>query len=242
MPEERKPGATSFWRRLPWSAVVTAASILIAIGSLLYAKRSDDRSAANEAELRQVSFRIATASLDSSKQFGARVGVPKARLAVTVSMVNTSLRGVIVRRAQLRLDGRPVGCAVGWALPSQFAAMRFNTRRPREIAQPLPLPINARSAVTTVLVFVAEPKSLFPACAATPRFWRLAKDDLQTLAARVGQRSLRLWLELVPGGRKSISINVFFTTPDLSLPKAPGVPRPRHATTQPVSGPAAPAQ
>lgn len=227
-------------------------SVLIAVASLLYAKRADDRSAASEAELHRIDFQIVTATSSVLSQFGAaRGGRRKAKIAVSVAMENASLRGLIVRDAQLRLDNRKVACAVGWVSPAEFRKMRFTDNRSRNIAQPLPLAVPERAAVTAVLLFVAEDRYLFPACAATPRFWRLAKRDMVQLARRAGQRSLRLRLDLVPGGWKSIPIDFVFTTPDLTLrpddvaPAAPAeavpvAPAAPHAVNEPPAAPAVP--
>jgi hypothetical protein len=200
-------------------------TVLIAVASLLYAKRADDRSAASEAELHRIDFQIVTATSSVLSQFRASFagGPTKAKLAVSVAMENASLRGLIVRDAQLRLDNRKVACAVGWVSPAEFRKMRFTDNRSRNIAQPLPLAVPERAAVTAVLLFVAAERYLFPACAATPRFWRLAKGDMVQLARRAGQRSLRLRLDLVPGGWKSIPVDFVFTTPDLTLGPDPNL-------------------
>src|SRR4051812_30269492 len=97
-------------RRVPWAMLGTALSLSIAIGSLALSKRSDDRSAASERELEQVDLDVVGATLPLSQFFAGS----EIRAAVTAAISNASLRGVIVRDARLELDGRQVGCVVGW--------------------------------------------------------------------------------------------------------------------------------
>ena len=196
--------------RLPWALIATTVSIVIALGSFVISKRADDRSAATERELRQVQVEVVGATLPVLGQFVAK---PEIRAAVNVAISNASLRGVIVRDARIELDGRRVGCVVGWVDQDELAKVKLTASAPARVEDPLPLALASRAVRNIAFLFVVKPKDLFPQCADSPQFRRLAKGRLVSLAAQAGQRRLWLVLDLVPPQRVSVPIDVVFCAP-----------------------------
>jgi hypothetical protein len=197
-------------RRLPLALIVTALSLAIAMGSLALSKRADDRSAATEQELGQVNVEVVGATLPVFGQFVAK---PEIRAAVSVAISNASLRGVIVRDARIELDGRRVGCVVGWVNQDELPKVKLAASAPPRIEEPLPLALASRAVRNIAFLFVVKPKGLYPQCVDNPQFRRLAKDDLRSLSAQAAQRRLRLVLELVPHQRVSVRIDVVLCVP-----------------------------
>jgi hypothetical protein len=210
-------------RRLPWGLITTTVSIVIALGSFVLSKRADDRSAATEQELRQVDVEVVSATLPVLGQFVAK---PEIRAAVSVAISNASLRGVIVRGARIELDGRRVGCVVGWVDQDGLAEVKLTASAPAPVEDPLPLALPSRAVMNVAFLFVVKPKGLYPQCADNPQFRRLAERGLQSLAAQAGQRRLWLVLDLVPPQRVSVPIDVVFCVPAFRSkpPPAPGRP------------------
>lgn len=212
--------------RLPWALMTTTVSVVIALGSFVLSKRADDRSAATERELRQVNVEVVGATLPVLGQF---VTKPEIRAAVNVAISNASLRGVIVRDARIELDGRRVGCVVGWVDQGELAKVKLTASAPARVEDRLPLALPSRAVRNVAFLFVVKPKGLYPQCADNPQFRRLAEEGLQSLAAQAGQRRLWLVLDLVPRQRVSVPIDVVFCVPRFRFKPPPGKP-PREAT------------
>jgi hypothetical protein len=196
--------------RVPWGIIATTLSLAIALGSFALSKRADDRSAETERELRQVNVEVVGATLPVLGQFVAK---PEIRAAVSAAISNASLRGVIVRDARLELDGRQVGCIVGWVDQEELPKLKLTASTPPRVEDPLPLALPSRAVRTGAFLFVVKGKGLYPQCVDNRQFRRLAKRGLRTLAVQAGQRRLRLVLDLVPRERVSVAIDVVFCVP-----------------------------
>jgi hypothetical protein len=234
-------------RRVPWATIATGISLAIALGSLALSKRADDRSAETEQELRQVNVEVVGATLPV---FGQFVATPEIRAAVTVAISNASLRGVIVRDARLELDGRQVGCVVGWIDQHELPTLKLAASTPARVEDPLPLALPSRDVRNIALLFVMKPRGLYPQCVDSRRFRTLARRRLVALATKPGQRRLRLSLQLVPRLQVSVPINVVLCVPRFRqgpqskpLKPLPGrvrmaEPRPERPGAPPIAEPA----
>jgi hypothetical protein len=197
-------------RRVPWALIATAISLAIAMASFALSKRADDRSAATEQELRQVNVEVVGATLPVLGQF---VAEPEIRAAVNVAISNASLRGVIVRDARIELDGRQVGCVVGWMDQDDLPKLKLTASPPPRVEAPLPLALPSRAVRNIAFLFVVKHEGAYEQCVDNPQFRKLAKRGLEDLAVQVDQRRLRLVLDVVPDQRVAVPIDVVFCVP-----------------------------
>jgi hypothetical protein len=197
-------------RKVPWAVVGTLVSVFVALASLGYSKRSDDRSASTERELREVKVEVVGATLPVFSQLTIH---PEIRAAVSASISNASLRGVIITGARMQLDQRPVGCVVGWVPQAQFASLRFTSPRTTGKERTLPLALPARTVQNVAFLFVVKPSGLYPQCARNDEFRRLARSRLVGLVRLVSRGRLRLLVDVEPRGRITTPIDVVYCTP-----------------------------
>jgi hypothetical protein len=197
-------------RRVPLTLITTGLSLAIAVSSLALSKQADDRSAATERELRQVNVEVVGATLPV---LGQLVIKPEIRAAVSAAISNASLRGVIVRDARLQLDGKQVGCAVGWIDQADLPRLDMGAPSPPRVEQELPMALEARAVRNVAFLFVLKDPGLYPQCVDSRLFRRLARKDLGRLVTQEGQQRLHLLLDLVPRQRIDVPIDVVFCVP-----------------------------
>jgi hypothetical protein len=196
-------------RRVPWAVIATAISLAIALASFALSKRADDRSAATEQELRQVNVEVVGATLPVLGQF---VAGPEIRAAVNLAISNASLRGVIVRDARIELDGRQVGCVVGWMDQDDLPKLKLTASPPPRVETPLPLALPSRDVRNIAFLFVVKREGAYEQCVDNPQFRKLARRGLEDLVVQ-DQRRLRLVLDVVPDQRVAVPIDVVWCVP-----------------------------